>query len=495
MLEIATAFFKTGFGTAFNLLLNTVTLKILAVVSGPSGVGLLSLLRQIRQTALTIATLNGGAALVQGASSHQGHERRTYLATVLLVFLAGSGIALGFLTLFAPWIAQRVMGKNDPVTVSLVRWVTIPVFLNVLLQFANGLLNTFRAIGRLALVQVVSALTLAILAYPIARAVENGYVFAFIGMMSASAAAGLVWALVSAWRSRWLFPVLHELKYGYHRASVRHFFSIAGTMVVTGFVTSGTLLAVRAMVVQHSGLEGSGLFDAAWMLSMKYVMLILTSFRTYYLPTLSQTKDQQKRVILMKRLLRLSTLLMVPIVTMVIVLKPLVINLLYSDEFVSSLTIMRWMLIGDYFKVTSWILAMPMIAYADMKTFFWTEVVWNGLSLVFNWMMLAELNSLQGVGVTFTLTYITYLMYTLYYVRSRHQFSLDRKLAFAWLLGLVLLLGASLQTWSDTIVNWMTSSLWIGAALMFSWLVLEHKERRRLIGFVKVAFQSRTFSR
>ena len=153
-----------------------------------------------------------------------------------------------------------------------------------------------------------------------------------------------------ALRAGWLRPLRRWLRDPWEREHVRHFFSIALTTLVTGFVGTGSVLAVRAMFVHYGGLPAAGIFDAAWMLSMTYVMLALGSFGTYYLPTLSGVKDPAARVALIQRFLRATIMLGIPLIVGVIVFKPLLIHLLYSEEFRPALTIIRWMLIGDYLK-------------------------------------------------------------------------------------------------------------------------------------------------
>jgi len=480
MREILKAFFKTGSGSAANVVLTVVALKIMAAVLGPAGIGLLSLLRQIQQTALTAGTLSGQTALVQGASSERGQDRQDYLRSVLLLFLVGGVLMAAALIVFAPWLAHRVTGKDDAATVSLVRWLALPVFLNTLLVYSSSVLNVERAIGRLAIVQAGTGLGLALSAYPAALAVQYGHDLAFIGMISVSMVMGAGLGFVFLWQGGWLLPILSELSQGFRREAARHFFSFAGTTAVTALVATGTLLVLRALVVNQAGLPGAGIFDAAWTLSMGYVMLVLTSFQTYYLPTLTQTEVSESRVALMQRIFRLSTLIMILLVTAVIVLKPLVISLLYSTEFTASLTIMRWMLIGDYFKVTSWIFAMPMLAYADMKTFFWTEIIWNAAFLGLAAGMVVATHSLEGIGVAFVLTYLTYLAYTFHYARTRHCLKLQRPMVLCWLGGLALILGASWQTWLSTRVMWPSAALWMGAGFGFAWLALSVEERRQL---------------
>lgn len=494
MLEILGAFLKTGSGSVVSLLLNIASVKIMAVILGPSGLGLLSLLRQIQQTALNVATAGGQTALVQGASSRKDEARQDYLRTTLLIFLVGGLIAAGSIVLFAPAIAKWVIGKSDPSSVWLIRWLALPVLISVFSGYIAGVLNVYRAIGRLAIMQSSAALGILLLAYPVALAVKSGFELAFIGLMTASVAIGAGLGIVFLWQEGWLSPILRYLTHSIQGDAVRHFFSVAGTMVITGLVATGTMLSIRALIVRQQGLSGAGIFEAAWTVSMTYVMLILSSFSTYYLPTLTITQEPQARVILIQRLLRLSTLLMIPLVTAVVTLKPLVINLLFSNEFTPALEIMRWMLIGDYFKITSWVLAFPMLAYADMKTFFWSEIVSNVGFLGIAGGMIIGLRSLQGVGISFMLLYVAYLIYTLHYARSRYHLTVDRSLVITWLLGLALILGTSWQTWSATQVNWTMAVICGGAALALSWIMLGKVDQKQLVRLVlKKATQVRSF--
>ncbi len=480
MRDLLKAIFKTGSGSVASLGLGMIAVKIMAVILGPSGVGLFSLLRQTQQTALTVAVLNGQMAVVQGVASREGRARDEYLSTVLWIQVVIGATVSFVLLVFAPQITRWVISQTDPKTVEMIRWLSLTIILGVIHTYLTSLLNGYRAIGRVALVQVSNFGMMALLAFPAAWLMKAGYPIAFTWLLTASTftAAGL--SFWFALRSGWLAWLREGMRRNFSRPAAQHFFYLAGTMLITGFIGAGVPLAVRALVAHQFGLHGAGIFDVAWTLSMAYVTLILTSFSTYYLPTLSQTVDPGARVDLIRRVLRLAMLLMVPLVVTVITLKPLVVKLLYSGEFLPALQIMRWMLIGDYFKVVSWVFSFTMIAYADMKTFFWTEVLWGGLTLGCALLVLQGLNSLQGIGVNFLALYVAYLAYTLFYVRRRHHLILDRPVVLQWLVGLVLVIGASVQTWNETQVQWATAGLWISVALGSSWFALSNAERAKI---------------
>lgn len=479
MREVFKAFFKMGSGTMASLLLGVVAVKIVAVILGPSGIGLYSLLRQISEFA-TRGGDAGNTAVVQGLASRKGQVRDDYLITTFWVFTLGSLLIFVVLLVLAPWIAPLVLGRDDGQATNLVRWVAFPIVLTMALFYLDGVLNAFRAIGLLILLEVLGIGAMALLAYPVSKLVEAGYLTAFICMLSAPPAVGVALATWFALREGWLAPLLHRPRINLHSGSLQHFFSIGGTLFITGSVGGGVFLAIRALIVQQDGLASAGMFAAAWTLTGTYVALYLNSFGTYYLPILSQADDTSERTLLMQRTMRLTTLFTVPMVISLVVLKPLLIEILYSSEFTPSLEIIRWMLIGDYFKVPVWVINVQMMAFANMRVLLWESLLSSAGFLAFTALALFGFNSIQGIGIGFLVLYVLELAFCLYYTRSRYQFPLARAMVVSWLLGLALIVGASWHTWSNTHVDWFTAPLWIGAAIVLSWLSLSRNERREM---------------
>ncbi len=481
MRRLLKAVLKTGSGTAGLLVFGIVATKIMALVLGPAGIGILSLLRQIRQMALTLGTISGSTALVQGIASRHGSNRDAYIQTVFCIFLISGIFSCLGIVFYAAEIATLVLDRDDAEAVSLIRWLALPVFLNVLLVFFSGLLNGYRAIGRLAIVGVVGAFFLALIAYPAAKSVENGDLLAFVWMMTGSVAAALFAAIYFLWRGGWLVIKLKNTVHGLKLTAAQHFFSVAGTMLIANIAMTGALLAARAMITHKLGLSSAGIFDVAWTLSMMYVTIITQSFGAYYLPTLSGVSDSSERLHLIGRVFRLALLLVTPVVVAVVVLKPLVINLLYSPDFMPSLETIRWMLIGDYFKVMGWVLAFTILAFTDMRTFFWSEVMFAVFLLVGAYVSVMQWGIVEGVGTTFTALYAVYFLFTLIYCKIRHGFMLSRSMMWNFLVGLALVLVASFYNWDVVDVNYFTSVAWIAAACLVSWLSLGCSEKKAII--------------
>jgi O-antigen/teichoic acid export membrane protein len=484
MRNLLKAIFKTGSGSIINIILGVISSKVLAVVLGSSGVGLYSLINQTLATAATAGTMGGQTALVQGLASKQGAEKDKYLITVFWIFACGAIIIAMCLLLFSPLIAQTIFASNDGKTVSLVRWMALPAVLTIIYSYLINLLNGFRAIGRLAIGQIIISSVTVLLVYPVSKLVGSGYIIAFIMMITASTIGGIVFCLIVAHKEKWLNPLIINFVPRFDKEAIKHFYRIARTTLITSLIATGALLVIRTMIIQYGGFSSAGIFSVAWGLSMMYISLVLGSFGTYYLPTLSGINDIPSRNILIQNLLRISLLLIIPLIITIIVLKSLVITILYTYEFMPSLKIIRWMLIGDYFKVGGWVLAMPMLAYGDMKVFFWTESLWYIGFLILSYIGIFYFNDTQMIGIAFLILYAFLFVYTIFYAHNKHSVVLTSNFLVHWILGLLLIIVASWQTWGDTQVNWISAPIWIAVAIGFSWMTLNKEEKSKLIRMI-----------
>jgi O-antigen/teichoic acid export membrane protein len=479
MRDLLKASLKSGSGTAISMALTVVSSKIMAVITGPAGVGLYSMLQQILQTTANAGSVGGGVtSLTQGVACKKDEARNEYIRAVFWIFAAASLVTVAALLIFAPWVASVSLGDSNEASVGLVRWVALPLVLYVALYYLNGILNGFREIGRLAMVSVAGGAANAIVSYPVSILVNTGYPIAFVGMLTAQLSAQITVGLVKCYRKGYLRPIWSQgLRPRIEKASASSFFNMAGTLLITGIFSSIVLLAIRSLIVQNEGLANAGIFNVAWLICMMYPTLALNSIGTYFFPTLSQLFDKQKRIDLMRNVFRLTTLIITPLLVLMIVLKPLVIDLLYSNQFYASLDILRWTLIGVYLMTACWIISMPVLAYPDMRVYFWTQNLWWGGLFLFSFLGVAIIGSMEVIGIGFIILYVLLLPYYVHYSRSRHGITISKKLTTTWFFGLALVVAASATSWTEDKVNWPFTFIWLAATALFMWFSLKRNER------------------
>src|SRR5262249_33372607 len=147
-------------------------------------------------------TANGRTALVQGASSLSGLQRREFLRTALVVIAAANL----FILVAMPLMASRIAGYAGLPRSSapLMTAVAGAAGATSGFVFLSAILNALREIGRLAWLQLAAPAAAAILAWPVAAAVEAGHPRALAQLIWVPAVSSLLAAglMISPLRAR-----------------------------------------------------------------------------------------------------------------------------------------------------------------------------------------------------------------------------------------------------------------------------------------------------
>lgn len=484
MKELTTAFLKTGVASIMSTIFGLVSTKIFAVTLGPSGIGLYSLLKQILFFAMTLGTLGGQTALIQGLSSKTGGDKSVYMRSVFQIFVTCIFMVSILLVIFADKVAAYSFGESWADKVTLVRWLIVPIVITALSIFITSVLNSHKAIGSLALGQIIAAISGALLAYPVANYILNNGSIAFIWYMAANSAVALSFYVIVAYRNNWLNPLRCSKLLQINIDSVRYFIGFASVSLVTNLVACGGLLFVKVLIAKNGGLAEAGLFDVSWTISMIYLSLILNSFATHYLPKLSEIVCHEDRCQIINDVMRLCIIIMVPIIVVLVVFKSVVIELGYSERFKDSIKMMQWMFIGDYFKVTSWVLSVSALAKAEMRVLFWTDILWWSFFIASVAIISSNKFDFQYIGLSYMLLYFAYFLY--FYVRAVRQGEIDgSRVIKSWVLGLIVIIFASIFTWNQPNFNLIISFLTVSLSLVVSLAVMKSSERMYIKSTIK----------
>jgi PST family polysaccharide transporter len=160
---------------------------------------------------------------------------------------------------------------------------------------------------------------------------------------------------------------------------------------------------IRILVIQRFGLEGVGIWQAAFTLSAVLISLLLNAMGTDYYPRLSAlAHDLRGTRESVNTQTEIALLLAVPGLITGIVFAPLVINIFYSGRFDAAADILRWSLYGVFMRVVSWPLSFLLPARGMGKTHFLMEVVVNVTYVAATWFGL-QWQGLPGTGAAFFL--------------------------------------------------------------------------------------------
>jgi PST family polysaccharide transporter len=194
--------------------------------------------------------------------------------------------------------------------------------------------------------------------------------------------------------------------------------------MVAALMAAGTQFIARWIVNEQQGMSAVGYFHAAWTISNLYLGFILGAMGSDYFPRLSESANNNRNlVVLMNEQAHASFLLIGPLVLWTYILAPYVVGLLYSTSFSGTVDILRWHLLGDYFKVPAWVLGFVLTARGRGLIFFLAELLWSvlylgSLSLGLQWFGLA------ATGAAFLLAHS--VIFVFYWIVVKYT------VGFAW---------------------------------------------------------------
>lgn len=481
MREIVRAVAKSAGGTFAGLLLGAAATKILAVMIGPAGMGLVSIMRQFHQALTMICSLNGQNAIVQGIVSRNTDQRPAYTAAVFWLLISWVLIFSILLVAFANPLGRILFAGTTTNQAQLIYVMIIPGTLAASASYLAGIINANRGIGVLAMGPAIAGVAWVILAYPVGILFHRGHPVAFVALLAVISGATFIFYLERCLADGWLRGFKVAIQRALDLQAIRHFLVLATSSMLTGLIGIVTLLALRVIISKHMGIEAAAYFDTAWTLSMMYVTILLSSFTTYYLPTLAAIPNKRQISPFVNKILRFSLIAGVPVITSIISLKPFIISTLYSKEFYQALYVIEWMLVGDFIKIISFVFGMTVLAFPNMRIFILFDILWYFLFFLFSYTSVVFLNRLDLIGLAFTACYALAMIGFAVYVWRAHDVRLSGRMIATASIGFALVLIASVLCWGDQHILWHKSLIILFSSLAYSSFVLTKSEREYLI--------------
>lgn len=428
---------------------------------GPAGVGLLGIFNNFVSFASTLAGLGVGnvgtrqvAEAVGGGDARQVQIARRALlfATLFLAALGG----LGFWLLRFK-IATLVL--LDPDASADVGWLAIAVTLTIAAASQNALLNGMRRIGDLARISVGSAVSSTVVAVAAVWWLGRD---AIVIVVIATPLAGFVlghWYVSRLPKDAETVPRLTELS-----PQWRILLRLGFIFMAAGLAPVAGQLLVRVLVQRDLGIEALGHFQAAWVISMTYIGFILRAMGTDYYPRLTAVIGDSAIVNRMaNEQTEVALLLASPVLLAMLALAPWVIQLLYSSAFVESADVLRWQIIGDFLKISSWPLGYILLASGAGKTYLVSEWIAAAVFVALTALLL-PIVGLSATGLSFLGLYLAHLAIVYWLAVRRTDFKWSSRVGLLFCAGSftgLLIVGVSF------ISDWLSIALGLIASFAF----------------------------
>lgn len=403
-----------GGAQGVNYLISMIRGKAVAVLLGPSGIGLVGMYTTILGFIGTFASLGISSSAVREiaeADSASDEIRLAKSVKVLRRTVWITGLLGWALTATLAWpLSQWAFGSSHHAWALAILGATL-----ILSSIAGGqgaLLQGRRRIADLARINVASGVLGAIISIALYAWLRER------GIVPVMLASGFISLASSWWFARKVETVQIVLPWKQTLPHAKKLVCIGVAFMWAGILAAGITLVARSLIVKQHGLDGSGIYQAAWTLSGMFAGFIISAMGTDFYPRLTAAShDHQRMNQMVNEQTEIGILLALPGLIATLMFAPWAMHIFYSAKFIQGAELLPWFVIGAFGRVVSWPMGFIMIAQGNSRLFAITETASNLLHILLIYVLIHYLG-LWGVALAYAFLYFL-LIIAMYFISIR----------------------------------------------------------------------------
>ncbi|MCR5180852.1 MAG: oligosaccharide flippase family protein [Bacteroidaceae bacterium] len=243
--------------------------------------------------------------------------------------------------------------------------------------------------------------------------------------------------------------------------------------VLAAIAGSGVAMILPALMKNYGSMEDLGNYRAAYGLMVTYAGIVFTAFEADFFPRLSSVnRHRELRNTTINQQIRVSVLLIAPLLIAMMVGMPLVVRLLYTDKFLPAVPMAICSAYYMFLRAITTPIGYTALACGDSKLFLLMEVIYDIVSVC---LIIGSylLWGLTGAGIGLSLSALFDLLLIGFTYGHRYRFSLTRSTAMLALIQ-ALLVGTSLLTclFLHGWLRWLLGLMLLAVSCRQSYLIL-----------------------
>ena len=455
-----------------NILVGLVRNKLVALLLGPAGMGLVSLfnstvnfISQATNFGIPFSAVKHVSELFDSGDENAiKHFVKVVRAWSLLTALMGMLLCV----VVGPLLSNYTFAWGDH-TLHFVL-LSPAVGLLAITGGETAILKGARRLHSLAVIQIYSVLAAFVISIPVY------YLYGQTGIVPVIVLMALASMLLTIRHSYHLYPI-HFKGANSLLGEGMEMVKLGIAFVIAGILGSGAEMFIRSYLNVSSGdLDVVGLYSAGFMLTVTYANVVFSAMETDYFPRLSSVcSDTSALNQTVNRQIEVSLLIVSPMLAILIIILPELIPLLFSSKFLPMVSMAQVAVLALYIKAISLPISYIALAKGDSVGYMVLEGIYD-IVLVLLVIFGYQHWGLFGTGVALTVSYLfdILLVGTYVCVRYHYRFSMP-VIQYA---GIQLSLG--LAVYVVTLINnpfiyWMLGLLLCVASLLVSVNILHQK--------------------
>ena len=452
------------------ILIGMVRNKLIALLLGPQGMGLMALFNSTVRLISDTTGLGLGMSAVRELSRLYDEEHHEELKSRIELIRSWSLITacLGFVlcVVLSPLINHYTFSWGNH---TLHFMLLAPIIaLTALSAGELSILKATRKLRRLAEISIYGVLC------ALATSVPLYYIFG---------ESAIVPSLIIIALSQFIITITYSFHYYPYRV---HFdsdtFSEAKPMLRlgisflgAGIMGSGSDFIVRSFLNYEGSLDDVGLYNAGYMITMTYAGVIFSAMETDYFPRLSSVNNNvEERNLLVNRQLEVSLLLISPLLILLMSILPIALPLLYSDAFLAVLPMVKVAIFAMFMRSLELPVAYITLSRGDSKAFFLLETTYYLLFIMMFWLGY-KYAYLFGVGLGLVVTGLLFNIILYAFAYQKYSFCISKRMLLYLAIQLSLaVLVYFVSSNSNTLLSWSIQGATIVTSSCFSFYILRN---------------------
>ena len=403
-----------------NVMVSLVRNKFVALLLGPSGMGLVTLFNTTVSFVSQSTHFGISMSAVRQLSEFPDEDNHPQVIHFVKVVRAWSLLTalLGMLVCIAigPFLSSTTFAWGDH---SLHFILLSPAV--AMLAVTGGetaILKGRRRLKSLALVQVGSVLAALLISVPVY------YFFGEAGIVPVIVMMALVTLLLTVRESYRLYPLRLRGAKGILGEGME-MIRLGVAFTLAGIIGAGAEMLIRSWLNVTGDLDVLGLYNVGYMITMTYAGMVFTAMEADYFPRLSGVQhDVEATNECVNRQMEVSLLLLSPMLAALIVALPLLVPLLFSPQFLPVTGMAQVAALAMYMKVLTLPVAYITLARGRSLAYLFLETSYF-VAFVLLMMFGYEQWGLLGTGIAITLAHLfEYLLVNAFaYKKYGYRFS------------------------------------------------------------------------
>ena len=402
-----------SFSVIIKIGIGLITSKFLAIFVGPSGMALVGNFRNFISSIEGISTLGFQNGIVKYVAESENDKPKIakIISTVFISLLIVAVVLSFVLFAFSEFWSHQIFGVNFQYSIAFralaiaLPWYATSIFL---LSIINGLHQYKRVIYINIIGNLIGLLVSVFMIFQ----------YKTVGALLSIVISPSILFFVTFYFINKEIPFFRSIKFSnFDFEIIKKLSSFSLMALVSSVIGPIVFLLIRQFVIQKTGLEQAGFWETINRISSYYLMFATSVLSIYFLPKLVVAKDNQVTKSIFWSYYKSIIPVFIIGVVIIYFLRFFVIKTLFTKAFLPVTTLFFWQLIGDVFKVSSWILGFNLLAKKMTIAFIITELFSLLLTYLFSFFFVSQYG-IQGIVMAHALSYFIYLMVLGIYFRK-----------------------------------------------------------------------------